>query len=79
MKIDRRITEEKKVRCTGCRSVILLTPDDESPDGMLVSVPKKTEKPKEMSVATKRWLLMAALGIILLIIAAGIWFSMRGR
>ena len=78
MKIDARIFEEKKVRCTGCRSVILLTPDDNAPDGMIVSIPKKTEKPKEMSAATRGWLLLAALVVIALIVAFGVWFSMRG-
>ena len=78
MKIDSRITEEKKVRCTGCRIVILLTPDDEAPDGMLVSIPKKKDKPKGMSESLKRTLLSVALIVMAIIVAGGIWYSLSG-
>lgn len=75
MKIDSRISEEKKVRCTGCRIVILLTPDEDAPDGMLVSIPKKSEKPKGMPESRKRMLLTAALVVMALVVAIGIWYS----
>ena len=78
MKIDSRITEERKVRCTGCRIVILLTPDDEEPDGMHVSIPKKSDKPKGMSESRKRVLLMGVLLILAILVGVGLWYSLAG-
>jgi hypothetical protein len=78
MKIDSRITEERKVRCTGCRIVILLTPDPEEPDGMRVSIPKKSDKPKGMSESKKRILLSSALVALAIVVAIGLWLTLRG-
>lgn len=78
MKIESRITEERKVRCTGCRIVILLTPDPQEPDGMRVSIPKKSDKPKQMSESKKRLLLFGALAVLAITVAVGLWFTLRG-
>ena len=78
MKIDSRITEEKKVRCTGCRIVILLTPDADEPDGMLVTIPKKSDKPRGMSTALKQGLLLGALAIMAIVVAVGLWYTLSG-
>src|SRR6266516_4201846 len=78
MKIDSRITEERKVRCTGCRIVILLTPDPDEPDGMTVSFPKKSDKRKGMSDSRKRVLLLIALVIMAVIVGVGLWYTLSG-
>jgi hypothetical protein len=45
---------------------------------MLVSFPKKSEKPKGMSASRKRTLLSAALFVMAMIVAGGIWYSLSG-
>jgi hypothetical protein len=78
MKLDSAVSEERKVRCTGCRIVILLTPDPDEPDGMRVSIPKKSDKSKDMPASHKRTLLIVALVIMALVVAVGLWLTLRG-
>src|SRR4051812_27556286 len=78
IKVDNTIREEKKVRCTGCRIVILLTPDQDEPDGVRISYPKKTDKPKGMKESTKRYLMIAALAGMAIVVAIGLWYTLSG-
>jgi hypothetical protein len=78
MKIDSNITEEKKVRCTGCRIVILLTPDPDEPDGFSVSIPKKSDKPKQMSNARKSVILSITLAVLAIAVGIGLFYTLRG-
>src|SRR5262245_32661539 len=75
MKLDSAVNEERKVRCTGCRIVILLTPDPDEPDGMRVSIPKKSDKPKGTD-SRQRNLMLGALAIMAIIVAVGLYIAL---
>ena len=78
MKVQDGFIEPKKVRCTGCGIVVMLTPDPDDPEEITVSYPKKTRKRNEMSDAKKRVLLFSILGVLLLSIGGGLWWTLRG-
>jgi DNA-directed RNA polymerase subunit RPC12/RpoP len=78
MKIGDGITEAKKIRCTGCGTVILLTPDPSSPGDVKVSYPRKTAKPNTMTEKQKQILLWCGLGALGLVLAIGLWYSLSG-
>jgi len=67
--------EEKKVRCTGCRIVILLTPDPDEPNGLRVKIPRKSDKPKQMSEGKKRVLLIGLLSVLVIIVLIGLYIT----
>ena len=46
LKIGEMITEAKKVRCTGCAIVLLVVPDDDNPDAVIATIPKKSGRLK---------------------------------
>jgi LSD1 subclass zinc finger protein len=78
MKLGDTITEQKKVRCSGCGTVILVEPHPSNPGEVTTSIPKRREKSKGMSEATRRNLLIGvAIGLVL-IAAIGIWWTQSG-
>ena len=76
MKIGEAIDEPRKVRCKSCGSVILLTPNPADPSGLTASVPKKTDKSRTMSDSRQRVLLLSGLGVLGLILAIGLWWTL---
>ena len=77
LKVAAVVTEERKVRCTGCGIVIVLTPDDDSPTGMSISVPQKGGKPR-LSSRGRRNILIGVLVAILALLGFAIWYSTGG-
>lgn len=75
MKIGEPITEAKKVRCKSCGSVILLTPNPSEPNGMAVTLPKKTDRPSSMSRSNQQLLLAGGLIGLALFLALGLWWT----
>lgn len=75
MKLGTMITEEKKVRCSGCGIVILVTPHPSNPMEVVTSIPKKSERPKGLSDAHKKLLLSVVLLILVSLVAFGIWWT----
>jgi hypothetical protein len=68
---------QRKVRCTGCGAVILLTPDDDAPDGMTVSIPQQSGKrtnPFESAENRYRLMVYSGAAIALLLIVLGLWW-----
>src|SRR5215475_11130925 len=61
MKLGEMIAEEKKVRCSGCGMVIIVTPHPSNPLEVMTSIPKRHEKPKGMSDTQKKKVLVGAL------------------
>ena len=71
------ITEPKKVRCTGCGIVILLTPNEESETGLTASFPEQPVKPNAMSDSRKRIIMASVLGVMAVVLLVGLWWSFR--
>jgi len=44
MKVGEGFVEPKKVRCSGCGTVILLTPDPDDPSNVAISFPGRAAK-----------------------------------
>jgi DNA-directed RNA polymerase subunit RPC12/RpoP len=78
MKVSDGITEQKKIRCTSCGTVILLTPDPSNPGSVTASFPRKTDKPKTMTEKQKQLLLWCVLGSLGIIVAIGLWWTLSG-
>jgi hypothetical protein len=76
MKLGEMITEEKKVRCSGCGIVILVNPHPTIPTEVVASIPKKSERPKGMSDSRKKLLLSGALLVLAVLFAFGMWLTM---
>ena len=79
LKIGDRISEQRKVRCTGCGVVILLTPDEDAPDGMTTSIPQQTPKAKTgaASLGLNNWLILGGAAAALLLVL-GLWYALSG-
>src|SRR5213595_1763456 len=73
LKVAAVVTEQRKVRCTGCGMVILLTPDDDSPTGMTISVPEKGGHAGPHQQRLRRHVLIGVLVAILALLGFGIW------
>ena len=69
------ISEPKKVRCTGCGIVILLTPNEESENGLTASFPEQPAKSNAMPDSRKRIIMGSILGVLAVIVLAGLWWS----
>jgi hypothetical protein len=81
LKIGEAISEPRKVRCTGCGIVIVLTPDEDSPIGMTVSVPQQSGKAKDESkadLARQRNMLIGGAVVAGLILVLGAWWLFSG-
>jgi hypothetical protein len=78
MKLGEMITEEKKVRCSGCGIVIVVTPHPTNPTEVVTSIPKKREKSKGMTDGQKKLALSGALLGLALLIGIGIWLTASG-
>jgi hypothetical protein len=78
MKLGDTITEQKKVRCSGCGAVILVEPHPTNPGEVTTSIPKRRDKPKGMSDTMRRNILMAIVAVLILIMAIGIWWTQSG-
>ncbi len=77
MKLADAITEPKKVRCSGCGLLILLTPDPNDPSHVKASFPKKADRVDEhsMSPAQQKFILLSILGVIVLFFVLVFWFN----
>lgn len=80
LKIAEMISEPRKVRCTGCSLVILVSPDEDAPNGVRTSVPEKPSKTgeSEADIARRRNILVGAMVAVLILLLAGIWWTQRG-
>jgi hypothetical protein len=75
MKIGDGLAEPKKVRCTGCGMVILLTPNAADPANPSLSFPRKTETGKGMSESQRGMLLLVGVGVLVVVAVAGLWWT----
>jgi hypothetical protein len=74
MKLGEPITEQKKVRCSGCATVIVLTPDPTNPGDVIVTIPNRAARPpKAMSEAKRRNILMAIVAALIAFMAISVW------
>jgi DNA-directed RNA polymerase subunit RPC12/RpoP len=78
LKIAEQISEQKKVRCTGCGVVILLTPDEDATDGMTVSIPDQVPKKKAEDGGVNIWVMVGVGAGVLLVIIIGLWWMFSG-
>lgn len=80
LKLSEAVNIERKVRCTGCGVVIMLTPDADSPTGMHAAVAEK--KSKKGSGGSAGWrgqvpVMWGAAGLAVVILGFAIWWWMR--
>jgi DNA-directed RNA polymerase subunit RPC12/RpoP len=75
MKLGDMITEQKKVRCSGCGTVILIEPNPDNPREIITSIPKRRDKPKGMSEAMRRNILIGIAVALILIVVIGVWWT----
>lgn len=81
LKVPEVVTEERKVRCTACGVVILLSPDETSPIGMTATLPDTSKKKMaiaKVEAARQRRVLLAVLGVLAVILAGGLWWTLWG-
>ncbi len=78
MKLGEAITEQKKVRCSGCGTVIVVAPHPSNPHEVMTSIPNKRERPKGMSETTRRNILMAVVAALIVIMVTAIWWTQAG-
>ena len=78
MKLGDAITEQKKVRCSGCGTVILVSPHPTNPAEVITSIPNRRARPNTMSDTKRRNILMAIVAGLILIMAIGIWWTSSG-
>jgi hypothetical protein len=81
LKVPEVVTVERKVRCTSCGVVILLTPDETSPIGMTVTLPDtsgKEKHKKKAEVAQQRRVLWVVLAVLVVLLAGGLWWTLGG-
>jgi hypothetical protein len=64
MKLSDAITEQKKVRCSGCNLVIIVEPDPANPGQVLTSIPKPREKRKGLTEDQKKYILYGVAGLL---------------
>jgi hypothetical protein len=62
MKVSEGFTEPKKIRCSGCGTLILLTPDPTNPSNVAVSFPRKKDKKRGLTENQKRIAIYAIFG-----------------
>ena len=75
MKISEGLSEQKKIRCSGCGTIIMVTPDPSGPGGVSVSYPRKKDKISGLTETQKRILLYSAFGVVCLFFAYVLWLS----
>jgi hypothetical protein len=73
MKVGQSFSEPKKIRCSGCRTLILLTPDPTNPSNVAVSFPRTKAKQSGMTETHKRIILYSAFGAMCLFLAYALW------
>src|SRR5947208_1413903 len=78
MKVTEGLTEQKKLRCTGCKMLIMITPDPKAPDGLQISYPKKADKNRQLSERRRQIGLFSAVGVALLGLILILWYSFSG-
>lgn len=82
LKVPEVVTVERKVRCTSCGVVILLTPDEASPTGMTATLPdtegKKSKHKAKVEAARQRRVLLVVLGVVVVILAGGLLWTFWG-
>ncbi|MSQ95765.1 MAG: hypothetical protein EXR98_14585 [Gemmataceae bacterium] len=79
LKIGEMITEAKKVRCTGCAIVLLVEPDDDNPNGLIATIPRKPNRPKGAGGGGKRQqaIFFSIAAVALLVALFGLWYMFR--
>jgi hypothetical protein len=78
LKVPEVVTVERKIRCTSCNAVMVLTPDEMSPTGMTTSMPdtsKKADSKKRHEAAKQQRALLIVLPIVLLALGGIIWWA----
>jgi len=77
MKVGEGFTEPKKIRCNGCGTVILLTPDPGNPSNVAISFPRKKDRKSGLTDGQKRVALYTIFGIICLFFLYALWVAVR--
>ncbi len=78
LKIGEMISESRKVRCTGCGIVIVVSPDEDSPNGVSATIPQQSSKEKSRSrqeLAPQRNILIGILIAVVLVMGIGLWWT----
>lgn len=75
MKVGEGFTEPKKIRCSGCGTVILLTPEPGNPSNIAVSFPRKKSKRRGLSEGQQRILLYVIFGGFCLFFLYVLWWA----
>jgi hypothetical protein len=78
MKLGAPITEQKKVRCSGCGIVIVIDPHPTNPNEVITTIPKMRDKRKGMTDAQKKAILTAVLAVLALGVGTALYFTFRG-
>ena len=75
MRLGESITETKKVRCSGCRTVIVLTPNPGNPREPIASYPKRSDKTLATKEGYRRIGLYVIFGALCLFMAWVLYFT----
>lgn len=78
MKLGDAITEQKKVRCSGCGTVILVSPHPTNSAEVVISIPDRSKKPKKMSDSMRRNILIAIAVALLVFMGTAVWWTQAG-
>ena len=80
LKIESRIREEKKVRCTTCAIVILVAPDPNNPGEVTAALPNPADRKyarSEGERAHQKKVALSLLGVLSIFVLIGLYFYFR--
>ncbi len=79
LKIGEAISESKKVRCTGCGIVLLVSPDENNPEIVSATIPKKPSRREEVarSGARQQAVLFGGAAVVLLTLVFVFWMIFK--
>ena len=77
MRVPEGFTEPKKVRCTQCGILMLLTPDPTKTDGVNISIPRKTGRSSDPSAGPSQWLVLGAIAAGIVVLLFVLWWFFR--